>query len=81
VIDHVTPDFPPAFISAGNADPLLPQSVEFAHALSAQGVPVVSLFFEKAHKPPLGHEYQFDLDGADGKAALDRSERFLKHLP
>ena len=36
---HVTADFPPAFISAGNGDPLLGQSERMADSLKAAGAP------------------------------------------
>jgi acetyl esterase/lipase len=60
VARRVTARFPPAFVSAGNADPLLPHSDELA--------------------PPLGHEYQFDLDGEAGRAALDRLVAFARRV-
>lgn len=77
VINYVTPEFPPAFVSAGNADPLEPQSREFADALASQGVPVDTLFFPKDYAPPLAHEYQFNLDVTAGREALDRTLAFL----
>lgn len=81
VLNHVTGAFPPSFISAGNADPLAPQSVAMADALRARGVRVDALFFAADHQPPLPHEYQFDLDGKDGRLALDRAVAFLRALP
>ena len=80
VMNYVTAVFPPTFISAGNADPLLPQSVAFAGALSRYGVRVDSLFFPDDYKPPLPHEYQFNLDTEPGKLALERSIAFLSSL-
>lgn len=77
---HVTPAFPPSFISAGNADPLLPHSEALADALAQQGVRVETLFFPADHAPALGHEYQFDLDGEAGREALARSVAFLRSL-
>jgi acetyl esterase/lipase len=78
VIHHVTADFPPTFISCGNEDVLTPQSHAFADALFRLGVDVDSLFFEEDHSPPLGHEYQFNLDIEEGQLALARSVTFLK---
>jgi acetyl esterase/lipase len=78
VARHVGASFPPAFISAGNADPLGPQSVAMARALQTRQVQVETLFFPKNHKPDLGHEYQFDLDHADGQTALARSVTWLR---
>mgnify|MGYP001185906105 CR=1 FL=1 len=75
--NYLTPAFPPTFISAGNNDPLLPQSRTLLQKLAAKGVPVDTLFFPEDYEPSLGHEYQFNLDEA-GKMALDRSIKFLK---
>lgn len=77
---HLTKAFPPAFISAGNADPLGPQSVALARNLAAAGVPVETLFFPPDHQPALGHEYQFDLATAAGRLALERSVEWLRQL-
>jgi acetyl esterase/lipase len=58
VAREVTSQFPATFISAGNADPLGPQSVLMDNALRKAGVPVHSLFYPPDHEPKLGHEYQ-----------------------
>ncbi len=78
VIDYVTPDFPPSFITAGNDDPLLPQSEAFAKKLQSLNVPADTLFYSKNYSPPLPHEYQFNLDTAAGKKALNRMVSFLE---
>lgn len=80
VLPHLTPAFPPSFISAGNADPLGPQSVALAEALKARGAKVTSLFFLANHQPPLAHEYQFDLAARDGQSALQASTNWLGSL-
>jgi acetyl esterase len=80
VVRHITPEFPPTFVSAGNADPLLPQSVAFADALEKAGVRVERLFFPEGHRPPLPHEYQFNLDNEAGRTALDHSVKFLSSV-
>jgi len=80
VVEHVTATFPPAFISAGNADPLEPQSRALAAALAAQGVRVDPLFFPADHTASLPHEYQFHLDTAEGRLALERTLAFLDTL-
>lgn len=77
VIDHVTASFPPTFITAGNDDPLLPQSVAFAQKLQALGVQVDSLFYARDFSPGLQHEYQFDLSTQSGQEALQRMEAFV----
>jgi acetyl esterase/lipase len=80
VARYVTSDFPPAFISAGNSDPLLAQSVEMARVLDAVGVPVEMLFFPEDHDPPLPHQYQFNLDNEAGQEALRRALAFVQEV-
>jgi acetyl esterase/lipase len=77
VAGHVTADFPPALVSAGNADLLAPQSHLLVERLRAAGAAPETLFFAPAHQPPVDHEYQFDLDTDAGRAFLDRMLRFL----
>jgi acetyl esterase/lipase len=80
VAHYVTPAFPPTFITAGNADPLEAQSKEMARTLKAKGVSVDELFFSAGEKPPLPHEYQFDLDGDAGRRARERALAFLARV-
>jgi len=77
VARFVTAEFPPAFISAGNSDPLLPHSLALAEALGRRGVQVDTLFFAKDRKPELPHEYQFNLDTDAGREALERAVKFV----
>lgn len=79
-IRFLASDFPPAFISVGNADPLGPQSVALAKALQERGRTVETLFFPPDHAPPLAHEYQFDLDTEAGQLALAKATTWLKGL-
>ena len=74
----VTEEFPPAFISAGNDDPLLAQSKALADALVARGVQLDTLFFPEDYRPRLPHEYQFNLDSGAGREALEHAVRFLR---
>ncbi len=78
VLPWITSKFPPTFISAGNADPLLGQSKAFAQSLARNGVATTPVFFPDDHQPGLGHEYQFDLATRAGQMALDRSVEWLK---
>jgi acetyl esterase/lipase len=77
---HVTSAFPPSFVSAGNGDPLLPHTVALVEALDRNGVDHEVLLFDDDHEPRLGHEYQFDLDTADGREALDRAVAFIERV-
>jgi acetyl esterase len=78
VNDNLTPAFPPALITVGNGDPLRPHSELLASKLRAQGIEPETLFFPYAHRPPLGHEYQFDLDTDSGQLFLKRMLAFLR---
>lgn len=77
VVKYVTKDFPPSFITAGNADPLLPQSTELASKLQSLGVPTTPLFYASGYQPALNHEYQFNLDNETGQQALLQMVGFL----
>lgn len=77
---YVTEAFPPSFITAGNGDPLEGQSRSMAETLMAKGVQVDSLFFPADQTPALPHEYQFNLDDAPGRLALERSLQFLRRV-
>lgn len=81
VLHYVSGRFPPSFISAGAADPLLAHSRALADALAALGVEIDGLFFDDGRFPDLGHNYQFDLDTEAGRIALTRLGAFLqRHL-
>lgn len=80
VSNYLTPQFPPTFISVGNADPLKPQTMLMDQKLRSHGVKVESLFFPDDYKPPLSHEYQFNLDVEAGRQAMDRSVAWLASL-
>ncbi|MCJ1683725.1 alpha/beta hydrolase [Rathayibacter sp. VKM Ac-2928] len=77
-IEHVTPRFPPTFLSGGNADPLTAQqSRPFAAQLRSLGVPVTALLWGDGHESELGHEYQFHLELPEAREALERTLAFL----
>lgn len=80
VARYVTSRFPPTFISAGDADPLLSQSKNFAQVLKSKRVAVDDLFFADGHTPPLPHDYQFALDLPGARQALDRVTKFLARV-
>lgn len=77
VAGHLTPAFPPTFLTAGNGDALAAQSTGMASRLESLGVPVDALVYAPDHQPRLPHEYQFSLDTAAGQAALQRIVEFL----
>lgn len=74
---HVSAQFPPSFVSAGNGDPLEPQSRLMAEAIEKQGVRVEKLFFPDHYDPKVGHGYQFDLSTGAARAAFNELTEFL----
>ena len=76
---HVTPAFPPTYLSGGDADPLTPQGLAFAERLRELGVELVADFpVPGTGEVPLNHEFQFDLGGEAGRATFERSVAFLR---
>lgn len=78
IVANLPRNLPPVFITAGNADRLLPHSEALAETASRLGIVTDTLFFADAHETRLQHEYQFDLGNAEGKQALDRAVAFLR---
>ena len=76
---HLPASLPPLFISAGNADPLLPHSLRLAEQARVRGIDTDTLFFPDDHQPPLGHEYQFTHSPAADLARL-RLAAFLARV-
>ena len=78
-IRFVTENFPPTYISGGNADPLTEmESVPMAAKLSSLGVAVTTLFWPTNYRPPLPHEYQFRLNLDAAQTALTQTLAFLE---
>lgn len=76
-VKQVTPDYPPAFLTVGDVDPLAPHSVELIDVLEKNGVEVESVLFEGTN-PELGHEYQFDFTSPHAEQTLGKTFEFLK---
>lgn len=80
-LDYVTSAFPLTWISGGNDDPLTPnQSMPMAAKLQSLGVDVTTLFYADDHEPRLPHEYQFHLDFADARAAVESIVAFAHRV-
>ena len=80
-IRHLTAQFPPTWISGGNADPLTAtQSVPFAAALREKGIDVATLIFDESTPEQLGHEFQYELGTEAGQRALAESIAFARHV-
>jgi acetyl esterase len=77
VLRQVGAAFPPAYISAGNGDPLLKQSLSMAKALEEKGVTVHEVFFPPEFEPKLDHQFQFDLGSGAARDAFNELTDFL----
>jgi acetyl esterase/lipase len=73
---HVTPAYPPTFLSVGDIDPLRSQTMELASALRRQDVPLTTLFWTGTGDD-LKHEYQFNFDLPQAQTAFQRTLAFL----
>lgn len=76
-VRHVTPDYPPVFLTVGDADPLAPQSLELLEVLKKNGVEVGSVLFTGTNAN-LGHDYMMDLDTMPAQRTLSDALDFLK---
>jgi len=76
-VNHITPYFPPTFLTVGDADPLAPQSTELIDVLKKNGVEVESVLFDGTNTD-LGHEYQFDFSTIHAEQTLGKALAFLE---
>jgi acetyl esterase/lipase len=77
IVNHVTPNYPPVFITVGDADALQPQSLEFIDVLKKNGVEVESVLFTGTGAN-LGHDYMMELDTIPAQQTLEKALDFLK---
>ena len=76
IIQHVTKNFPPAFITDGNTMSFPQHAKELAERLSTLGVFTQELYFDNSTES-VPHEYQFDLREEAGQDALRQALEFL----
>jgi acetyl esterase/lipase len=79
VKDRVTASFPPAFIAAGDADPLLRQSQDLTVAYIEADAPV-DTYFPENRESPLPHDFQFQFELVEATVALERLTGFLRRV-
>lgn len=72
-----TSDYPPTFLSVGDADPFRTQEAELASDLRSRSVPVTTLTWTGTGDH-LGHEYQFDFRLPQARTAFDDTVSFLR---
>ena len=77
LIQHVTKDFPPSFVTDGNVMTFPEHAEDLIKELKAKGVFVDELFFD-GELEIVEHEFQFDLLEPAGRLALERTLAFLR---
>ncbi len=78
LVDQVSKDFPPTYITDGNAYSFQDQGIAFANKLKELDVPVDELFY-KDQKKEISHEYQFNYTLPESKTCYDKTERFIEN--
>lgn len=80
VKDYITEQFPPTYITDGNAYSFQEQGMAFEEKLKSLNIPVQSLFLSNVEKE-ISHEYQFDYTMDEAKESLQQTIDFInKHL-
>jgi acetyl esterase/lipase len=78
-VDHVTPDYPPVFITDGNTGSFEADARNLEARLRENGVHVDSLF-HPLENGSLGHEYQFDFSKPEAMECFYRTLAFLERV-
>ena len=73
---QVTADFPPTYITDGNAYSFQEQGIALEEKLTSLGVPVTSLFFKDEAKE-ISHEYQFNYALPESQTVYQQTLDFL----
>lgn len=74
-VEQVTDDYPPTFLTVGDADPFDPQNREFDKVLQDYGIPTTTAFFDGTHG--LKHQYQFHMNLKESKDTYNSVMMFL----
>lgn len=74
-INQVTKDYPPTFLSVGDADPFYSQNIDFYKKLKEKDVPVDKLFYDGSHN--LRHQYQFHMQLPESQQNMKDTLSFL----
>lgn len=76
VKEYLTEDFPPTYITDGNAFSFQEQGIAFEEKLQSLNIPVRSLFFNDVEKE-IVHEYQFNYELDEAKESLQQTIDFI----
>ncbi|PGU00837.1 acetylesterase [Bacillus cereus] len=77
ILNHVTKEYPPTFITDGNIGSFEDQGKALASALQNNGVFVDSIFFDRNVYGELPHEFQFKMDTPAGLETFNKVLGFL----
>ncbi|QNL91906.1 alpha/beta hydrolase [Lactococcus lactis] len=77
LVKYLTDEFPPTYITDGNAYSFQEQGITFKDKLEELCVPVKSLFFNKS-KQEITHEYQFDYSTSEAKDCYEQTRSFIE---
>lgn len=77
LVSHVTKDFPPTYITDGNAYSFQEQGMALENRLKALSVPITGLFYPN-DKKEITHEYQFNNNTPEAKTCYDQTLSFVK---
>ncbi|WP_052429387.1 alpha/beta hydrolase [Paenibacillus borealis] len=75
-VKNITSEYPPSYITAGDADPLEPQTYEMDAILRAHGVDVTSVYWTGSGNK-LPHDYIYQLDKEPAQTAYEEVVKFL----
>ncbi|MCH4208590.1 alpha/beta hydrolase [Bifidobacterium sp.] len=76
LVDNVTKDFPPTYITDGNAYSFPEQGIALERRLQALSVPVTGLLFEHTSKQ-VSHEYQFNDSTPEARRCYEQTLAFV----
>lgn len=79
LVDQVTADFPPTYLTDGNAYSFQEEGMALEERLQALNVPVRSLFYADVSKE-ITHEYQFDYTMDEAKKCYQETLDFLNEF-
>ena len=77
IIEYISKDFPPTFITDGNTGSFEDQGMELVKRLNEHGVPVQDVFYS-TKEAELGHEYQFIMNTPQARNTFREMIFFLK---
>ncbi|MBZ6008325.1 alpha/beta hydrolase fold domain-containing protein [Leuconostoc gelidum subsp. aenigmaticum] len=78
LVKQITSQFPPTYITDGNAYSFQEQGLAFEKRLQQLHVPVTSLFFNHDEKE-VTHEYQFNYQTSLAQKCYDETRHFVMH--